>query len=138
MSDLSASLAAAASGLKAQTVRIRVAAENIANANSTADAPGGEPYRRRVPVFEPSVDRDTNALVVRTQAPQLDRSAFQLRYEPGHPVADENGYVQYPNVVSLIEAADLRDASRAYEANLTVIENARALLGATLGILQRT
>ncbi|MFN3229594.1 MAG: flagellar basal body rod protein FlgC [Asticcacaulis sp.] len=128
-------MAAAASAMKAQQARMRIIAENIANANSTAKEPGGDPYRRQVPVLESAkIDGVTG---VRLAEIKPDDKPFNLVYEPGHPAADEKGYVKRPNVNSLIEAMDMREAQRAYEANLNVIETARAMEQRTLDILKR-
>ena len=132
----SAAMAVAASALKAQQARMRVIAENIANANSTSAEKGGDPYRRQVPVFEP-VKLGGDAQGVRMKGSNPDQSDFKVEYEPGHPSADDKGYVKLPNVDTLIEALDMREAQRAYEANLNVIETARQLQMRTLEILKR-
>ncbi len=132
----SAAMAVASSALKAQQARMRVIAENIANANSTSATKGGDPYRRQVPVFEPvKLGPDTNG--VRLKGANPDLTEFKSEYEPGHPSADDKGYVKLPNVDTLIEALDMREAQRAYEANLNVIETSRALQARTLEILKR-
>lgn len=136
MSDLNAAMSAAASGLKAQTMRIRLSAENVANANTTATQPGEDPFRRRVPVFQ-ARELPSGGLGVRIVGAMPDQSDFRLRYQPGHPAADENGYVRYPNVDSLVEMMDLREAQRAYEANLNMIEAARAMTSRALDLLRR-
>jgi flagellar basal-body rod protein FlgC len=130
------SILVAATGLRAQSGRMRVIAENIANANSTAQTPGGEPYRRRVPTFEARLDRELGAQTVRLGRIEPDRSNFQLRHEPGHPAADANGMVRYPNVNPLIESMDMREAQRSYEANLNVIGTTRRMIQRTLDILR--
>ncbi len=129
-------LMVAASGLKAQTSRMRVIAENIANAESTADTPGADPYRRRVSTFKATLDREINAQTVQVDRIRPDQSAFRLVHEPGHPAADDKGYVKRPNVNTLIETADLREAQRSYEANLNVITATRQMLARTLDILR--
>src|SRR3546814_2083936 len=106
--DLEKSLNISAAGLRAQGTRLRVISENIANANSTAQTPGGEPYRRKLVTFDNELDRSLGVETVRVDSIVADRSAFQRRYEPGHPAADEEGYVLTPNVNSLMEMADLR------------------------------
>ena len=136
MSDLFSSMDAAASGLRAQTVRMRLAAENLANADSTAQTPGGDPYQRRIPVFEAKLNPETGAVGVELKRAVDDTKAFPLRYDPTHPAADQAGYVKEPNVSTLIEAADLRDAQRAYEANLNVIEAARSMATRALDVLR--
>lgn len=129
-------LEAAASGLRAQTSRMRVIAENIANAGSTAATPDADPYRRRVPTFKTALDRETGIRSVQLDKIALDRSDFGLTYEPGHPAANEQGYVKKPNVNTLIETVDMREAQRSYEANLNVITATRQMLSRTLEILR--
>jgi flagellar basal-body rod protein FlgC len=134
--DFNSSLRIAATGMHAQTARMRVIAENIANADSAGTAPGEEPYRRRVPTFESNFDREVGGRVVEIGRLAYDMSDFTSRFEPGHPAADENGYVQYPNVNTLIETVDMREAQRSYEANLNVVTVTRQMLGRTLDILR--
>ena len=134
--DFVKSLAVAASGLRAQAGRMRVISENIANSNSTAKSPGGDPYRRRIPTFASQLDRALDARVVTVGRIQTDRSDFQSKYQPGHPAADGRGYVKYPNVNSVIEMADMRDAQRSYEANVNVIGATRRMIQRTLDILR--
>lgn len=134
--DFSKSMSVAASGLRAQAGRMRIIAENIANATSTASAAGGEPYRRKVPTFEVKLDREIDAQVVALGRVQRDMSDFQLRYEPGHPAADARGYVRYPNVNTLIETVDLKNAQRSYEANLNVVTATRRMISRTLDLLR--
>lgn len=129
-------LSIAASGLKAQSGRMRVIAENIANADSTAQTPGGDPYRRRVVSFRSNFDRELEAQVVSLGRIQNDRSDFVTRHEPGHPAADERGNVKYPNVNSLIETVDMREAQRSYEANINVIGATRRMIARTLDLLR--
>ena len=136
MSDFLKSLSVAASGLDAQAARMRVIAENLANADSTGKTPGADPYRRRVPTFESFFNSGTDAQEVRMGKLMYDLSDFEQRYEPGHPAADANGYVKYPNVNPLIEAMDMRSAQRTYEANLNVITSTRQMVGQTLDILR--
>jgi flagellar basal-body rod protein FlgC len=132
----SASMAVAASALRAQQARMRIIAENIANANSTSATKGGDPYRRQVPIFQPQ-KMDGGIDGVKMAKVEPDRSDFKSEYEPGHPSADARGYVKMPNVDPLIEALDMREAQRAYEANLNVIEAARAMALRTLDLLKR-
>ncbi len=136
MSDFLASLKIAATGLHAQTARMRIIAENLANADSAGKTPGEDPYRRKIPTFRAVMDRDLDATTVRIGRVALDQSEFQSRYEPGHPAADASGYVRYPNVNSLIEAMDMRQAQRSYEANLNVVSVTRQMLGSTLDIIK--
>ncbi len=136
MSDIDAALAAAASGMRAQTLRMRIAAENVANANSTGDTPDQEPFRRRIPLLETTTLAD-GVQGVRVLGAAPDQSAFRREYNPSHPAADADGYVRLPNVDTLVEMMDLREATRAYEANLNMIEAARAMTTRTLDLLRR-
>jgi flagellar basal-body rod protein FlgC len=136
MADFLSSLKIAATGLSAQTARMRVIAENIANADSAARTPDSDPYRRRVPTFEAVMDRELGGMAVRLGRVSEDMSDFQSRFEPGHPAADANGYVRYPNVNSLVETMDMREAQRTYEANLNVVTVTRQMLGRTIDILR--
>ena len=125
----------AATALRAQQARMRVIAENMANANSVSRQPGGDPYRRQIPVFTPhEIDAGQGVQVARV-AP--DPGDFRSVYDPGHPSADDRGYVKLPNVNTLVEALDMKEAQRAYEANLNVIETARAMEQRTLDILKK-
>lgn len=133
---LSATMQVSATGLRAQGTRMRVVAENIANANSTAETKGGDPYRRKTISFASHVDRATGADTVEVKRIGRDRSDFRLVYDPSHPAADENGYVKEPNVNMLVEMMDMREASRSYEASLNMIEQARAMMGRTLDMLR--
>lgn len=134
--DLMNSLKIAASGLGVQSQRMRVISENIANADSTATEKGGDPYRRKVSTFTQELNRDIGMEVVKAGRIKLDKSDFGMRFEPGHPAADDKGYVKTPNVNGLVEAMDMREAQRSYEANLNVITSARRMLAKTLEILR--
>ena len=134
--DFMKSLAIASSGLRAQIGRMRVISENIANANSVAQTPGGDPYRRRVVTFSAELDRNLGANVVQIGPVETDNSDFQVKHEPGNPAANAQGDVKYPNVNSLVEMSDLRDAQRSYEANLNVISATRRMLQRTIDILK--
>ena len=134
--DFLKSMSIAASGLRAQAGRMRIIAENIANADSTGQAPGSDPYRRKVPTFTSQLDRALDANVVSLGKVQNDQSDFRVRYEPGNPAADTNGYVKYPNVNSLVEMSDMRDAQRSYEANLNIVTATRQMIQRTLDILK--
>jgi len=134
--DFIRSIAIAASGLRAQAGRIRVISENIANADSVAQTPGGNPYRRRVPTFTSQLDRQLDARVVAMGPVRNDPSDFKLKHEPGNPAADAAGDVKYPNVNPLIEMTDMRDAQRSYEANVNIIGATRAMIQRTLDILK--
>jgi flagellar basal-body rod protein FlgC len=133
--DFLKSIATAASGLHAQAGRMRVISENIANADSTGETPGAAAYRRKIPTFRTEMDRALGANVVTLGRVRTDPSNFRRLYEPGHPAADANGYVNYPNVNALVEMTDMRDAQRSYEANLNVITASRHMLERTVAIL---
>ena len=134
--DFLKSMAIAASGLKAQSGRMRVIAENIANAESTAQRPGADPYWRKIPTFKSEMDRTLEAQTIAMGKVRTDQTDFRTKYEPGHPAADANGYVKYPNVNSLVEMTDMREAQRSYEANLNVIGATRRMIQRTLDLLK--
>ncbi len=134
--DLMKSLAVAASGLRSQSGRMRVIAENIANADSGPDRAGADPYRRKIPTFQHRFDRELNAQVVDLGRVQRDQSPFRTKYEPGNPTADASGNVTMPNVNSLIETMDMREAQRSYEANLNLISSTRRMIQRTIEILR--
>jgi flagellar basal-body rod protein FlgC len=136
MTDFLSSLRIAATGLHAQNARMRIIAENLANADSAGKTPGADPYRRRLPTFQAVMDADAGGEIVKVGKIAYDMTDFQSRYEPGHPAADKNGYVKYPNVDPLVEAMDMREAQRTYEANLNVVTVTRQMLGRTLDILK--
>jgi flagellar basal-body rod protein FlgC len=133
---LQASLAIASSGLEAQSARLRVVAENLANASSTGDTPGADPYVRKTIAFEDALDRTSGVALLRTKAIAEDSSPFRTEYNPGHPAADENGVVKLPNVDQLVEMADMREANRGYQANLQAFKQARELFTLTLDLLK--
>jgi flagellar basal-body rod protein FlgC len=134
--EFSKSLAVAAAGLKAQSGRMRIIAENIANADSAPPSAGAQPYRRKIPTFTSHLDDDTGARLVEAGQVKRDQSAFRTKFEPGNPAANARGEVQMPNVNALIENMDLREAQRSYEANLNMITATRKMLSQTLGILK--
>ena len=136
IADFARSMGIATSGLRAQAGRMRVISENIANADSTASTPGGDPYRRKVPTFSSELDRTLDANVVKLGRVMPDSSDFRIKHEPGNPAADAEGNVKYPNVNPLIEMTDMRDAQRSYEANLNVIHATRTMIQRTLDILK--
>ena len=128
-------MSVAAGAMKAQQSRMRVIAENIANADSTSPVAGGEPYRRQVPVFQSrTVDGVTGVVLAEVRPDQGD---FRMDYDPSHPAANADGYVMRPNVNTLVEAMDMREAQRAYEANLNIIETARSMDSRTLDLLKK-
>ena len=126
----------AASGLRAQSDRMRIISENIANADSTAANSQADPYRRRIPTFRSAFDRELQANVVQLGKIQTDKSDFLIKNEPGNPAADAKGNVKYPNVNTLIETVDMREAQRSYEANLNVIGATRRMISRTLDLLK--
>jgi len=134
--DFSVSMSVAASGLRAQSERMKVIAENIANANSTATTPGGTPYRRQIPTMTASFDRTLGATMVEAGRPTVDQSAFRQQYEPGSPQANAQGYVQLPNVDPLVEIMDMREAQRSYQADLTVMDSTKQMLVKTVDLLK--
>lgn len=134
--DFMKSLTIAASGLRAQMGRMRIITENIANANSLATTPGGDPYRRRIVTFSSELDRSIGADVVKLGRVQPDSSDFLVRHEPGNPAANAQGDVKYPNVNTLVELTDLRDAQRSYEANLNIVTATRKMMQLTIDMLK--
>ena len=135
--DFTTSLYIAAAGLRAQPRRMRIIAENLANADSVSATGNGEPYRRRIPTMTSEFDRELNATVVKLGDPVADQAEFRMNYDPGNPSADKQGYVRLPNVNALVEMMDMRDAQRSYEANMQVMEGARAMLTRTIDLLRR-
>ncbi|MDO8981960.1 flagellar basal body rod protein FlgC [Afipia massiliensis] len=134
--DFLRSMSIATSGLRAQAGRMRVISENIANADSTAKTAGGDPYRRKIPTFSSELDRTIESRVVSLGKVKTDTSDFRIKHEPGNPVADASGNVKYPNVNSLVEMTDMREAQRSYEANLNIISATRRMIQRTLDILK--
>ena len=124
------------SALKAQDRRMKVIAENIANANTTASAPGQKPYQRRVITFQNEFDKALGAYTVKAGVPRADNSDFIKKFDPSHPAADAQGYVLTPNVNTMLEMMDMSEANRAYQANLSVIDAARGMVLNTIQLLQ--
>jgi len=129
-------MSVAASAMQAQQARMRVIAENLANADSVSKTAGGDPYRRQVPVFSPVTLPDGSQGVKMTSVAP-DQTAFRSQFQPGHPSADGKGYVKLPNVDPLIEAIDMREAQRAYQANLNVIQTAKSMANDTIAVLNK-
>jgi flagellar basal-body rod protein FlgC len=125
-----------AGGMKVQGMRMRIISENMANADSTPDAPGVDPYRRKIIAFENIMDRKSGVQKVEVGDIKRDQSEFRLKYDPSHPAADEKGYIRLPNVNSLIETMDMREAQRSYEANLGAIELSRSMMMKTIDLLR--
>jgi flagellar basal-body rod protein FlgC len=134
--DFLKSMSIAASGLRAQASRMRIISENIANADSTPGSPGADPYRRKVASFTSEFDRALDAQTVGLGRVRTDSSDFRVKYEPGHPAADANGNVKYPNVNALVEMTDMREAQRSYEANINEISATRRMIQRTIDILK--
>lgn len=134
--DISAALTISARGMDAQSVRLRVIAENLANQETTGSTSGAEPYRRKVVTFENRLDLAAGTETVRVKRIAQDQSALPKRYDPSHPAADAQGYVKAPNVNSFIEVMDMRESQRSYTANLNVLEATRSMLIRTLDLLK--
>jgi flagellar basal-body rod protein FlgC len=133
---LSRAMASAASGMRAEAMRARLVAENLANANSTATGPNGQPYQRKMMTFQEAIDQTTGAGVVKVGATVPDKTPFRNVYDPSHPAADSTGYVKLPNVSEMVEEGDMREAERSYEANLATMSQARSMFSKTLDILK--
>ncbi|HZT48564.1 MAG TPA: flagellar basal body rod protein FlgC [Hyphomicrobiaceae bacterium] len=136
LDPLQAALKVGASGLEAQSKRLRVVTENLANAQSTAKTPGGDPYTRKVVTFENEVDEASGASLVKVASIERHRSPYRLEHDPNNPAADANGYVKLPNVDIITEVTDMREANRSYEANLQVIKQAREMIAMTIDLLK--
>jgi flagellar basal-body rod protein FlgC len=126
----------AGAGMRAQGDRLRVIAENVANADSTGLTPGADPYRRKTITFKNVLDREMGIEKVTVANYGVDSSPFQRKYMPGHPAADAQGYVMYPNVEPVVEMVDMQEAQRAYEANINVIDVTRSMISQTLSLLK--
>lgn len=136
MDALSAALKIAGSGLEAQSARLRVVSENMANAQSTGSSAGADPYQRKTISFSSEFDRMSGANLVHVSAVGRDQTAFSIEHDPGNPAADAEGNVKRPNVNVLVELADMREANRAYEADLQVMKQSRDLLSMTIDLLK--
>jgi flagellar basal-body rod protein FlgC len=134
--DLNSVLGISGAGMAAQSTRLRVIAENVANQDSTGSAPGAAPYQRKTVTFANGLDRALGVDLVKVGKIGHDSSAFPLRYDPSHPAADANGYVRTPNVNSFIEVMDMREAERSYSANLAVMQSTRGMLERTIEMLK--
>ena len=134
--DLIKSMHISAAGMKAQGTRLRVISENIANADSIGQKPGEDPYRRKLVTFKNTLDRALGLKKVEVDKVIPDKSEFEKKYDPGHPGADKDGYIQLPNVRPLMEMMDMREAQRSYEANLSVIEASKRMLLRTIDLLR--
>jgi len=134
--DITTALTISARGMQAQTTRLRVIAENLANQDTTGSKPGADPYRRKTVTFGNAVDRAAGAETVKVRKVGHDQTEFPLRYDPGHPAADAKGYVRTPNVNPMVEVMDMREAQRSYSANLNVMQVSRSMLSRAIEMLK--
>ena len=134
--DISKALDVSASGMDAQSMRLRVIAENLANQDTTGSTPGSDPYRRKTITFGETVDRQTGESQVSVKRIGEDGSAFNRRYDPSHPAADATGYVKTPNVNSFVEIMDMKEAERSYSANLNVMQTTRSMMTRAIDLLK--
>ena len=135
--ELSGAMKIAASGLDVQSRRLRVVSENLANANSTGTTPGADPYSRKTISFKSELDRASGQELVRVASIDQSRAPFRVQYDPSHPAADEKGNVKLPNVSVLVELSDMREANRAYEANLQIVKQVREMTSMLIDLLRR-
>jgi len=133
--DLDKVIKVAASGLSAQSSRLQVISENLANAESTGTTPGAEPYRRKIVTFRSVLDKAAGVHTVQTGPTATSCGDFERHYDPAHPAADKDGYVLVPNVNPLVELMDMREAQQSYQANLSVIDAAKSMISHTLDLL---
>ena len=133
---LQAAMTIAGSGLSANSARMRIASENIANARSTGSTPGADPYQRKTVTFSSALDEASQAEVVKVSSVGTDKAPFTTELDPGNPAADEKGFVKLPNVNLILEMADMREANRAYEANLQVVKQSKDLITMTIDLLK--
>jgi len=138
MDQLSAALKISSSGMQVQSTRMRVVSENLANAQSTGKTPGADPYRRKTVTFSSEMDRAAGAALVKVKSVGVDKSPFDVRHDPGNPAADAKGFVKVPNVNSLIELSDMRQANRSYTANLQAITQARSMISMNIDLLRNS
>lgn len=138
MDPLLAAARIAQSGMSAQSERLRIVAENLANANSTGQTPGSDPYTRKTITFRSEFDDLAGQDLVRAAEGSRDSTPYRIEHEPGHPAADAQGFVKYPNVEPLLELADMREANRSYLANLQMVKNARDAVNAIIDLLRTT
>ena len=133
---LQTSLSIASSGLEAQSTRMRIVSENLANASATGRTAGSDPYQRKTVTFDAAMDRAAGAHLVKVKEVGVDHAPFRVDYDPGHPAADKAGYVKLPNVNMMVEMADMREVSRSYEANLQIVKQVRSMFGMTIDLLR--
>ena len=136
LDPLLAVMRTASSGLQSQSMRLKVVSENLANMESTGTTPGADPYRRKLVTFEQTLDEATGAETVGVERITRDQAPFRKEFDPGHPAADASGYVKHPNVEMMVEMADMREASRSYEANLQMLKQARDMAATMVDLLK--
>lgn len=136
MADMFSSLKISGAGMRVQNERVRVIAQNIANADTAPTKPGEKPYTRQTISFKERMDKAAGERLVSVDDISTDKSEFQLKYMPGHPAADKDGYVQMPNVSTLVETMDMREASKTYEANLGMFTQTRDMMNRTIDIIR--
>jgi len=136
MAGITDTLFIAGAGMRAQSDRLRVVAENLANVDATGSTPGALPYQRKTITFKNMLDQEMGINKIATAMYGTDKSPFKKKYEPGHPAADAQGYVLYPNVDSVVELVDMREAQRDYEANINVVDVSKSMIAQTLGLLK--
>lgn len=134
--DLNQALGVSATGMDAQTARLRVIAQNIANQDTTGSSPGADAYRRKTITFESQMDQTAGVETVRVKKVGVDETDLPLRYDPANPASNAQGYVKLPNVNSLVEVMDMREAERSYSANLSVMQATRGMLNKTIDLLK--
>ncbi|QHI96503.1 flagellar basal body rod protein FlgC (plasmid) [Aristophania vespae] len=134
--DFSNIIGISASGMQSQAARLRIAAENLANSDTTGSAPGADPYRRKTITFKEELDRKSGVSSVKVKEIGYDKSDFQMHYDPAHPAANAQGYVKMPNVNPMIEIMDSHDAQHAYEANLNTMQISRSMLTRAINIMK--
>ena len=136
MDPLSSAMKISAFGMKAQQERIKVIAQNIANKDSTTTSSDQDPYRRQIILLQNKYDQKIAANRVYIKKFAKDKSQFKLVFDPSHPAANNKGYVKYPNIDMNIEIADSKDASRSFDANLSMVDLSKSIYNKTLDILK--
>lgn len=136
MSDMFSTLQISGAGMRVQNERVRVIAQNIANADTAPTKPGEKPYSRQIISFKDRMDKAAGERLVKVDEITTDKSEFELKYMPGHPAADKDGYVQMPNVSTLVETMDMREASKTYEANLGMFTQTRDMMSRTIDLIR--
>lgn len=135
MSNILDAMQMSSAGMKVQGDRLRVISQNIANADTAANTPNSTPYQRKTVIFKNEMDRASGVEKVQVERVVEDKGEFKLKYQPSHPGADENGYIRVPNINTLIETMDMREAQRSYEANLGMVQISKGMLGKTIDLL---